>query len=1048
MKTIFKTLFLTNLLLGINSLNAQTFEWVRGFGNTSYSYARISTTIDVLGNVYTTGTFSGTVDFDPGVGTTMLTSVGPVNNIFIQKMDASGNFLWAKSFGGTGMVSTGDITNIGPVINTDALGNVYTTGHFIGTADFDPGEDTFNLSSAGNSDVFVLKMDPSGNFLWAKSFGGPSYEYSTSNCVDDFGNIYTIGHFYGTADFNPDLSINVNLNSAGEEDIYVQKMDADGNFLWAKRFGGTSTDLAHSISVDNSGNIYTTGSFRSTVDFDPGPGMANLTATLTGNDIYVQKMDSSGNFLWVRKFGAPLDEYAYSNCVDALGNVYTTGTFRGTGDFNPGAGSANLTSAGNEDIYIQKLDASGNFLWAKRIGGSFPDKSYSICSDASGNIYTTGKFGETVDFDPGIGTYYLTSVADHDIFVQKMDASGNFLWARTFGGLSSDETGRSVRVDASGSIYTAGFFQGTVDFDPSSGVSSLNAADGDIFVQKMLPIGVYGYVFVDANENGIKDLGEITVPLQTINYNNGNDVAITNDDGFFRAFPEVGSQTFNLQLPTNYSNTTPISQIINVQVDVIDTLYFGIQPIPNVNDLVVEIHPYTSPRPGFTRNYQVSYQNVGTTTLNEVTLKFLKSEEDNVVFATGTYTVSNDTLIWNIGTLASFSYGSVTITNTLSATATLGDSTLTQAWIIPSADDATTENNVVALSEGIIGSYDPNDKTVTPEVSEPTENEPLEYVVRFQNTGNHQADFVIVRDTLSTLLDLTTFQMIAASHSYELAIENRIAVWTFPQINLPDSTSNEPGSHGFIKFKVQRVDGLGLGTQIPNRVGIYFDYNAPVITNTCIYSIETCISSTGTDVITACNNYTWIDGNTYTASNNIATYTIDNAAGCDSIVTLNLTINTVTNIGTTLNGTTITANNNNATYQWLDCDNNDEPIEGATNQTFTATESGNYAVELTENGCTNTSACVAVTVIGIDELSNGLQALVYPNPSQGNVEITLGSTMQDVELMLTDIQGRVIFTRNYPSLFKTNIELPDAKGVYILKLKAQDSTSTLRIIKE
>jgi len=104
--------------------------------------------------------------------------------------------------------------------------------------------------------------------------------------------------------------------------------------------------------------------------------------------------------------------------------------------------------------------------------------------------------------------------------------------------------------------------------------------------------------------------------------------------------------------------------------------------------------------------------------------------------------------------------------------------------------------------------------------------------------------------------------MIAASHQYEVAIENRIATWTFPQINLPDSTSDEAGSHGFIKFKVQRVDGLGVGTQIPNRVGIYFDYNAPVITNTCIYSIETCIS-TGTDIITACNNYTWIDGNTY-----------------------------------------------------------------------------------------------------------------------------------------------------------------------------------------
>jgi uncharacterized repeat protein (TIGR01451 family) len=349
---------------------------------------------------------------------------------------------------------------------------------------------------------------------------------------------------------------------------------------------------------------------------------------------------------------------------------------------------------------------------------------------------------------------------------------------------------------------------------------------------------VVGYVFEDANGNGVKDLGEVPISIQSIVYGNGNDVANTDDNGFFRAFPPVGLQILNYQLPHYYTNTTPFSQNINVQLNVIDTLYFGIQPISNINDLKVQIYPYTFPRPGFTRNYQLSYTNVGTNTLNDVVVKFLRIPEDTFVSASGSYTISNDTLLWNLGTLQPFSSGSFMVTLNLSASATLGDSTHTQAWITPYLNDTTPLNNTVSFKELIIGSYDPNDKSVKPERSEPTVNDPMEYTIRFQNTGNYQADFVIIKDALSSHLELSTFQMIAASHSYEVAIANRVATWTFANINLPDSTSDEPGSHGFVKFRIKRIPRLGLGTQIPNHADIYFDYNPPIITNTCFFSIE------------------------------------------------------------------------------------------------------------------------------------------------------------------------------------------------------------------
>src|ERR1035437_9575750 len=132
------------------------------------------------------------------------------------------------------------------------------------------------------------------------------------------------------------------------------------------------------------------------------------------------------NFLWAKSMGGTGNDIGYSIALDASGNVYTTGYFYGTVDFDPGAGTFNLTSAGNYALFISKLDASGNFVWAKQIGGTSSGALGQFISlDASGNIYTTGCFFGTVDFDPGAGTSNLTSSSTNDIFVSKLDASGN-----------------------------------------------------------------------------------------------------------------------------------------------------------------------------------------------------------------------------------------------------------------------------------------------------------------------------------------------------------------------------------------------------------------------------------------------------------------------------------------------------------------------------------------------------------------------------------------------------------------------------------------------
>ncbi len=477
-KNIYYTLLLAISFFSIQTTHAQTptFDWAKQFGGTAGGGEGISITRDASGNIYTTGSFSGTVDFDPGVGTFNLTSAGS-RDIFISKLDATGNFVWAKQMGGTAW-------DHGYSITTDVSGNIYTTGRFIGTADFDPGTGTFNLTSVGTIDMFISKLNSAGDFVWAIQLGGPINDSGFSITTDNMDDIYISGFFEGTVDFNPGPGT-FNLTSSGGPEIFICKLDASSNFIWAKKIA-SETDY-NSITTDASNNLYIGGNFKNTVDFDPGPGTFNLTSS-GASDIYICKLDASGNFVWAKQMGGTTGDYCFSIAVDASSNVYTTGTFYGTTDFDPGPSTYNLSSAGSGDIFISKLDAMGNFVWAKQMGGIQPDDGEAITTDVFGNVYITGSFQETVDFDPGSGTQNHISVGLRDIFVLKLDAAGNFVWSYQMGGIKHDYS-YSIITDAVGSVYTTGNFSGTVDFDPSSSnfnLTSSNLAGGyDIFVHKM-----------------------------------------------------------------------------------------------------------------------------------------------------------------------------------------------------------------------------------------------------------------------------------------------------------------------------------------------------------------------------------------------------------------------------------------------------------------------------------------------------------------------------------------------------------------------------------
>ncbi|MCK7591597.1 SBBP repeat-containing protein [Subsaxibacter sp. CAU 1640] len=465
-------------ILYIDVIDAQTFEWARGFGasenDTSHSIA-----VDASGNIYTIGTFEETVDFDSSEMVFNLTSVGE-SDIYIQKMDPSGNFLWAKSYGSS-------LNDIGTSVTVDGSGNVYATGYFRNTVNFNPSGENGNFTSAGSNDIFILKLDTLGNFIWAKSFGDATYDVGLSIALDQLENIYIAGSFSGTVNFNSGGADGILV--AGEQPAFVLKLNTLGNFLWAKSFGGRIWDM----DIDIMGNVYTIGSFQDTADFDPGEDSFLLTTPTYMPDVFIHKMDSFGNFLWAKSFGGNDEDSGRAIAVDEFGNIYTTGYFRYAVDFDPGDGISVLSASGYPDIFVQKLDTSGSFLWAKSFGGTLGiDWGTAITTDIGGDFYLAGTFSGTVNFIPESENGTLTSQGASDIFIQKMDALGNGIWVNSVGGSLEDSPARII-ADSNGNIYCTGSFSTIVDFDFGSEMSVLTSSGyRDAFILKLNsnPLGI------------------------------------------------------------------------------------------------------------------------------------------------------------------------------------------------------------------------------------------------------------------------------------------------------------------------------------------------------------------------------------------------------------------------------------------------------------------------------------------------------------------------------------------------------------------------------
>ena len=384
-------------------------------------------------------------------------------------------------------------------VATDAAGDTYITGSFKGSIALDPNSTSATFTSANTQDTFVAKYSPAGSLLWARTFAGQStttngfttYAVSQGSAIaiDGSRDVFVAGGFSGTVNLTGSSGVTQISGPFATTEVYVAKLDPSGNLTWVDTVGGTlyDTDEAFALALDGSGGAVIAGSFLDSATF----GATTLTAGGV-SDAFVARVDATGQFLWAvaSQGGSGSNAQINGVTVDGSGNVDLAGFFSGTVDFDPAANTANLTSAGSNDALLWKLDATGQFVWARSDGSTDYDAATAVAVDASGNVYATGAFSDSVNFGTAGRPDILSTQATYDTFVLKVDADGNEVWVKGLIGPGGSAKGQGVAVDPFGSIHVAGTFQETLDFDPGPGVDSLTSVGGgDAFVAGLDPSG-------------------------------------------------------------------------------------------------------------------------------------------------------------------------------------------------------------------------------------------------------------------------------------------------------------------------------------------------------------------------------------------------------------------------------------------------------------------------------------------------------------------------------------------------------------------------------
>lgn len=830
--------------------------------------------------------------------------------------------------------------------------------------------------------------------------------------VSEGDTVTFVGAYADSPDVDPGPA-NVALPTASTFGLYLLKYTDDIEYISHAAVIGSSTSITpFSACFDNNDNIYVVGSYKGTVDFDPGPGVTNLTCASTSqNASFLVKYDKNFNLQWVINLTHAGNTVIYDVQTNSSGEVFISGNSNQTIDLDPSSNTANFTPGYLANVYLAKYSSSGDYI--NHIGGLGNGLTH-ISLDENDNVNVVGQFSKEIDFDPSPTTANLSPVNSSDLFIAQYTSDLTYNYAVTIGNTEYEYV-HKINSDKQSNLYIYGVFLGNLDFDPGVSSSILDSGtDRHYFLLKLDENGIFNWVkeydwFVNYAQINypqlihFDDLNNVYLHnhfTNSINIDLGNTNTTLNatggKDGYVVKYDASGNYIWHIQLGGN--NGSDYTRVYTANID-----EYGVVRIAGKMRVINDFDPSPYETFGITNFESYSdgfYAKYNQLTTGSVLSSICEGSTFDVPFNN-----PKDLKAGNVYTVelsnATGDFSSPTVIGTLNSNSANGIISAT-------------------MPTGISGSaYRVRVVSSMPQLTGERNDSDIEILNLPSLNIQPNSTFVCEGDSTAILVATT------GTDSYN---------WYKDNVVIPNTDNDS------IIFTISATADQGLYYAVATNGCGTTNSDTVLLTINPVYNVN---ENKG---VCYGGSYTFPDG---TTQNNITAdlvYTSNLqtvSSSCDSTIVTNLTVTEI-NSTVTQNGNTLEVGQANATYQWYDCGNS-SAIPNADEQTFTATTSGTYHVEIDYNGCTSTSSCETIQLAGVTEM-NLNELKVYPNPSNGLFTVEFNNEIEKVEIYTVD--GKLIETVSGNNVSKLLVNASDwNSGNYLLIISSKGISIPQRFVK-